>query len=101
MGHLERGEKNLSFRSIVRIATALDVTLLQLFSGVDGAGLEVAPVAVSGQRAPASNADSHLDRTRILKELDALERTVRSLREIATSPKPISTKASKKGARRD
>jgi transcriptional regulator with XRE-family HTH domain len=35
MGHLERGEKNLSFRSMMRVAEALGVPLSVLFSGLE------------------------------------------------------------------
>jgi transcriptional regulator with XRE-family HTH domain len=38
MGHLERGEKNLSFRSMMRVAGAVDVPLSALFSGLAGCG---------------------------------------------------------------
>ena len=35
MGHLERGEKNLSFLSILRVANALGVTLSELLAGLE------------------------------------------------------------------
>jgi transcriptional regulator with XRE-family HTH domain len=36
MGHLERGEKNVSITSIVRVSAAFGITLSELFTGVDG-----------------------------------------------------------------
>ena len=35
MGTVERGESNLSFGNVVRIATTLEVSLSQLFSGLE------------------------------------------------------------------
>lgn len=35
IGTIERGESNLSFHNLVRIATALGVTLSQLLSGIE------------------------------------------------------------------
>jgi transcriptional regulator with XRE-family HTH domain len=81
MGHLERGEKNLSFLSIQRVANALGVTLSELL-----AGLEKGDSARIGNRkatgVPAAN-------NRALEEVATLERSVRALKgllgEIAPS----------------
>jgi len=35
MGSIERGESNLSFHNLVRIATGLGITLSQLLSGIE------------------------------------------------------------------
>jgi len=35
MGHLERGEKNVSFLSILRVANALGITLSELLAGLE------------------------------------------------------------------
>ena len=35
MGTVERGESNLSFQNIVRVSTALDVTLSNLFADLE------------------------------------------------------------------
>ena len=51
MGTIERGESNLSFQNIAKVATALDVTLSVLFMGLeDRAGSPTAPAG--GSRAP-------------------------------------------------
>ena len=48
MGTIERGESNLSFQNIAKVATALDVTLSVLFMGLeDRAGSPAAPAAGS------------------------------------------------------
>jgi transcriptional regulator with XRE-family HTH domain len=35
MGSIERGETNLSFQNLVKVAAALEITLSQLVSGVE------------------------------------------------------------------
>ena len=37
MGTIERGESNLSFQNIAKVATSLDVSLSTLFQGLEGA----------------------------------------------------------------
>src|SRR5580658_10270452 len=39
MGHLERGEKNVSFSSLARVAGALSLPISELFTGLEGAGM--------------------------------------------------------------
>jgi len=85
MGHIERGEKNLSFSSIVRVATALNVPLSELFEG-----LETGDLAKANPRQPRV---PPLDRDRLLKELALLERVVRAIKEIADSPKDKKTRS--------
>jgi transcriptional regulator with XRE-family HTH domain len=83
MGHLERGEKNLSFLSILRVANALGVTLSELLAGLEkGDSARITNRKTAGVRA-ANN--------RALEEVAALERSVRALKgllgEIAPSSK--------------
>ena len=83
MGHLERGEKNLSFLSILRVASALGVTLSELLAGLEkGDSARITNRKTAGVRA-ANN--------RALEEVAALERSVRALKgllgEIAPSSK--------------
>jgi transcriptional regulator with XRE-family HTH domain len=78
MGHIERGEKNLSFSSIVRVAAALNVSLSELFEGLETGG--TAQANRRHRRVPP------LDRDRLLKELALLERVVRAIKELADSP---------------
>lgn len=77
MGHLERGEKNVSFNSILRIANALNITLSDLLSGVDGG--EPNPELPNSRNRSVSSPERH----RLLREIASLERTVRALRDIA------------------
>jgi transcriptional regulator with XRE-family HTH domain len=83
MGHLERGEKNLSFRSIMRVASALEIPLSMLFSGIESAEPETgAPGPRRGRPSIGTN-QATLDRSRLRKELATLERSIRSLKELA------------------
>ncbi len=100
MGHLERGEKNVSFRSMVRVATALNVTLSELFTGLEAGESEAESHRVGRARLKPSERQAELNRGRVLKELATLERTVRTLKEItliqnepATAPHARTRKA--------
>lgn len=77
IGHLERGEKNVSFGSIVRVATALNVTLSELFARVESE--DASPATQTARR---RRNQAQFDRDRVLKALASLERTVRVLKEI-------------------
>jgi hypothetical protein len=86
MGHLERGEKNISFGSTLRVANALGVTLSELFSGLEAgetsmAGKSARPKSASRLRNPSVRAG--LDRDQVVKALASIERGVNALREIA------------------
>lgn len=83
MGHLERGEKNLSFRSIMRVASALDVPLSVLFSGIETAELETGVSGMSRGRFRIGKSQATFDRGRLLKEVATLERTLRTLKDVA------------------
>jgi transcriptional regulator with XRE-family HTH domain len=83
MGHLERGEKNVSFLSILRVANALGVTLSELLAGLEkGDSARIADPKATG--VPAA-------KSRALEEVATLERSVRALKgllgEIAPSSK--------------
>jgi hypothetical protein len=80
MGHLERGEKNVSITSVVRVSAALGITLSELFAGIDG-GDESVPLP----RRKLQNS-AELDRKRLLLELAAAERSIQVAREIAAPP---------------
>lgn len=81
MGHLERGEKNVSFSSIVRVANALNVPISDLFNDL---GADVSALAPKGRRRPRR--DPALDRKKLAKEIAVLERTVHSLKKLANLP---------------
>jgi transcriptional regulator with XRE-family HTH domain len=78
MGHLERGEKNVSFSTLVRVATALGVSLRDLFAGLETVGSS--PVREPTRR------DQEIVRDRVTQAVVSLERTLKSLRQIVNSP---------------
>jgi transcriptional regulator with XRE-family HTH domain len=80
MGHLERGEKNLSFSTVSRLATALEVSISDLFAGLDSD--EVSERSGGRQARPRVQ---ELDRSRLLRAVASLERTLELLREVADS----------------
>lgn len=86
MGHLERGEKNVSFSSILRIADALNVTLSELFSGL-GAGEPASLPEQSKQGRPQSTRGGELNCHEVLKEIAILERSIRKLKQAALAHK--------------
>src|SRR5271155_4438588 len=73
MGHLERGEKNVSFLSILRVAGALGVTLSEVLAGLEkGEAAKSANHKVADRPAAAKG--------RALAELATLERSARALK---------------------
>jgi hypothetical protein len=98
MGHLERGEKNVSFSSIVRVASALDVTVSELFHGLESGETQSGASARSGRRSRVSNPVG-LERGRVLSQLAVVERGVRALKEMAlgAAEKPSRRKVKSNG----
>jgi transcriptional regulator with XRE-family HTH domain len=75
MGHLERGEKNLSFLSILRVAKALGITLSGLLAGFEkGESARLANRKTSS--APAAS------RGRALGQVATMERSLRALKGV-------------------
>ena len=77
----------MSFSSMERIANALNMTLAELFSGIEG------PEAANPVNAPKrvnSQAHKEINRGRLVLELASLERSVKNLREILDVPNPDS-----------
>ena len=93
-GSLERGEKNVSFHGLALIAQSFGITLSDLLAGLE-AGEAVKPLssARSGRKGPADHGP--LDRKRILQEAATLERTARSLKDIALGAAQPKTKVQK------
>jgi transcriptional regulator with XRE-family HTH domain len=73
IGHLETGRKDFRLTTIIRVADALGVTLSELFAGAEREERFKSKLTNPG------TPDPH----RLRQELDILERTVHSLREIA------------------
>jgi transcriptional regulator with XRE-family HTH domain len=71
MGHIETGKKDFRLSTIIRIANALNVTLADLFVGIESGEM---PKQLSS---PARKPDQDL-----LKEVDALEKSIKALRRL-------------------
>ena len=84
MGHIERGEKNLSFGSIVRVANALGVSLAELFKGLE-TGESFSSTAGARQDRHQNSGVSSLDRDRLIREVASLERVLHGLKELISS----------------
>ena len=80
MGHLETGRKDFRLTTLIRVSSALGISLSDLFSGIE-AGKPVG----RGRRKPT--AGHEVDRNRILKGLVNLESAVTTLREIVSEKK--------------
>ena len=75
MGHLERGEKNVSFGSMARVANSLGLSLSEMLAGLE-----------SGDNASGTHGSivsaNEMDRNRLLKEVAVLERSIRALKSL-------------------
>ena len=79
MGHLERGEKNVSFSSLTRVANALQINLADLFAGLEeGRSIKSA----KGNRPRSRLMPRGLERAQALRELAAVERATAYLRTV-------------------
>jgi len=96
MGHLETGRKDFQVTTVIRVAEALGGTLSELFAGVESGD------SVSTGLLPPSRIarGDPMDRRRVLKEVAALEQTVRTLKEIAKAQGDRPTAAVGKPVRR-
>jgi transcriptional regulator with XRE-family HTH domain len=81
MGHLERGEKNVSFSSILRVANALDVSLGNLFAGIESEDEKPGTRNAATKRTPNARKAVELGRQKALRELASAERALASLKE--------------------
>jgi hypothetical protein len=88
MGHLERGEKNLSFLSILRVAKALDITLSELLAGFE----KGESARLANRKTPGASA---ANRGRALGQVATMERSLRALKGVLAE-----SAASSKSARR-
>ena len=85
MGHLERGEKNVSFSSLARVAGALSLPISELFKDLERDGMTAKE---RGRKAPRRTTTDELSRDTLLKKLAVLERGVQSLKEVVLSSRP-------------
>jgi hypothetical protein len=90
MGHIERGEKNLSFNTLVRLSEALSITLPELLSETQ---TDTKPSKASSKTRPrnAASRDLHYedDLSSIIRELnmqrDTLAEAAGALKNVAKS----------------
>jgi len=75
MGHVERGEKNVSLSTVLRVANALGVRIPSLFGGPAGPA-DLQPT-VSGRQRSNLNVDRLLDE--LQSQRDAMRRALREL----------------------
>ena len=102
MGHLERGEKNVSFGSILRVVNALNMTLSEFFSGLESgeAGISKGEAGVGSRHRQNVSVQAGLDWDRLSKEIAALERSVRKLKEIALAEDGRAQEPARSGKRK-
>ena len=79
-GAIERGETNISFSTLGRIADALDVKIEDLFAGLED--------EKSGEiETPSLQHSEGVDRSRLQKQIAVLERAVEALKHLADPPR--------------
>jgi transcriptional regulator with XRE-family HTH domain len=73
IGHLETGRKDFRMTTMIRVAEALGVTLSDLFAGIE-----------AGEPfKPKRGAEAAVERSVILRELEAVEKSVKKLKTLA------------------
>lgn len=92
IGQIERGEKNIGFENLSKVAGVLDVTMSELLAGLEDAGVLDARSkhgTESGNPAIVDGARRMLEIHRMVKRLrlqrDAMDRTVQVLEDLAES----------------
>jgi hypothetical protein len=87
MGHLERGEKNVSLKSLVRVSDALEITISDLLHGVSGGEKDEAKSHPGAER--------QIDHERLMREVLRLEQTVAAVRQIV-APESAAVRSKRK-----
>jgi len=89
IGQIERGEKNISFDNLSKVAGVLDVTLSELLAGLEDAGVlegRLKQKTKSDNRLIVDDARRKLEIHKMVKRLrlqrDAMDRTVRALEDL-------------------
>lgn len=75
VGHLETGRKDFRLTTLIRIAEALEVPLAELFIGLEADK----PLKLKRRTGEAS-------RSAILRELEAVERSVQKMKALVSPP---------------
>ena len=57
IGTIERGETNLSFRNLAKMAAGLEITIAKLVAGVERRAAKIRPASTSKREGPMPHAD--------------------------------------------
>jgi transcriptional regulator with XRE-family HTH domain len=103
IGQIERGEKNISFANLLKIAGVLGVTMSELLSGIEDVNWseqEDAKPSSGAARRPGSNPLFEI--SRLMKRLQlqraAMDRTMELLERCVLAPNPTDTRRSPRNA---
>jgi transcriptional regulator with XRE-family HTH domain len=103
VGQIERGEKNISFENLSKIATILGVTLSELLSGLEhgtDSGVRRRPTQGAGRH---GNVRFEVQVQKLAKRLKlqhaAMDQTMQALEELTTPERKVSSR-SKRTTRR-
>ena len=88
IGQIERGEKNISFENLIKLASVLGVTASELLSVLDSGDLHTSQPALSGKR-KSSGFPHHVHEiqkllTTLKHQRRAIDRTLTMLEELMT-----------------
>lgn len=84
MGHIERGEKNVSFNTLVRLAEALGITLPELLT--EAAPGKKRPAKTTGKQRRSVNADDLGGLVReLLRQRENLDKAAGVLTDVANA----------------
>ena len=97
IGQIERGEKNISFANLLKIAGVLGVTMSELLSGIEDVSWSKQENAKSSSAAAHGQGPSPLfEISRLIKRLQvqraAMDRTLELLEQCVLAPKPNDTR---------
>jgi transcriptional regulator with XRE-family HTH domain len=104
IGQIERGEKNISFGNLVKVAGVLGVTLSELLTGLEDNRLPAKESAKPGDSSALRSNIRMLDIQKLLKRLSfqkkAMDRTMELLEQLAVSGRPDTAPSGKRLAAR-
>jgi transcriptional regulator with XRE-family HTH domain len=103
IGQIERGEKNISFANLLKIAGVLGVTMSELLSGIEDVNWSKQEDVKSSSTATRGPGSSPLfEISRLMKRLQlqraAMDRTMELLEKCVLAPKPNDTRSGSRNA---
>ena len=106
IGQIERGEKNISFENLSKVAGVLGVTLSELLAGLENAEVLDVESKVRSKSADLLKVDDtrrmleiHKMVTRLRLQRDAMDRTVRAIEDLAQGGFRRKVQGTNRGAR--